>query len=139
MYALDSNLTGATYAFSTLEQQLILLGFNLADNWDYDHGYFDYQIANEEGYHFLRIPFTAVSGNLDAPTSSPIVRVGEPFVLTHLYQDGIDDHVREGNFRAMIDQFQEPKDKDAEVPEKFIAQGREVLKEAESQLDSQRS
>ncbi|WP_173915770.1 YugN-like family protein [Halobacillus sp. Marseille-Q1614] len=138
MYALESILTGEPYSFSTLEQELTPLGFKLADNWDYDHGYFDCQLANEEGYHFLRIPFTAVSGDLDSPTSSPIVRVGEPFLLTHLYQDGIDDHVREGNFRAMIDQFQEPKDKDAKVPEKFIPQGRELLQEVESRLSSNR-
>ncbi|UOQ46071.1 YugN-like family protein [Halobacillus salinarum] len=139
MIPLSSSITGEVYAFSDIEQELHPLGFRLSDNWDYEHGYFDYKIDSQDGYHFLRIPFSVTAGSLDSPYDSSLVRVEEPFLLAHIYQDGLDDHVREGNFRAAFDQFQEPKDKDGHVPERYVNIGRELIENVEQALTSKRS
>lgn len=139
MITLESELTDNIYVFHELEQALTPLGFSLADNWEYDHGYLDYKIDDQEGYQYLRIPFEVTASDFDSPSDSTMVIIRQPYLLSHVYQDSIDDHVREGNFRAMVDQFQEPKDKDGEFPEKFISTGKQVLEDAEQALRTQRN
>ncbi len=135
---LDSELTNKFYVYHEMEEALAPLGFTLADNWDYDHGYFDYKIDNHDGYLFLRLPVEVMGGFMDSPTDSTMVKIKEPFLLYHQFQDEIDDHVREGNFRASIDQFQEPKDRDAQFPKEYVEAGKQVLQEAEHVLRAQR-
>ncbi|MFG6148188.1 YugN family protein [Halobacillus sp. B23F22_1] len=139
MLTLESDLTNKFFVYHEMEQALGPIGFKLSDNWDYDHGYFDYKIDDQEGYLFLRLPVEVMGGFMDPPDESTMVKVKNPFLLYHQYQDSLDDHVREGNFRASFDQFQEPKNKDAEFPQEFVDAGREVLKEAEQALRTQRN
>ncbi|UOQ94214.1 YugN-like family protein [Halobacillus shinanisalinarum] len=139
MISLSSQLTDELFDLHELEQNLRPIGFNFSDNWDYEHGYFDYKLGDENGYLFLRIPFSVVEGTLDSPSNPATVKMNEPYLLAHVYQDGIDDHVREGNFRASIDQFQTPKDKDANFPEEHIQAGQEILQQAEQALLSKGS
>ncbi|MCP3032765.1 YugN-like family protein [Halobacillus sp. A1] len=141
MITLESELTNKLFVFHEMEQALQPLGFKLADNWEYDHGYLDYKIDNEaSGYQFLRLPVEVIEGQfLDNPSDATLVKVKEPYLLAHYYQDGIDDHVREGNFRASFDQFQEPKDKDGEFPEHLIPVGMQALLDAEQALRAQRN
>ncbi|WP_346274858.1 YugN-like family protein [Halobacillus naozhouensis] len=131
---LSSQLTGELFDLHELEQKLQPIGFSFSDNWDYEHGYFDYKIAEQGGYQFLRIPFSVVEGTLDSPTAPATVKVNQPYLLSHAYQDGIDDHVQEGNFRAAFDQFQTPRDKDADFPEEFIQTGKELVQQCEQVL-----
>ncbi len=138
MISLNSSLTDSVFSMSELDEELKTFGFHLSDNWDYEHGYYDYLLADDEGYHFLRIPFTVTTGTLDSPDDNSLIRISEPFVLSHIYQDGLDDQVKEGNFRAVFDQFQEPKDKDGKVPEQYIQMGRELLSQVEHNLSSKR-
>ncbi|ELK45945.1 YugN-like family protein [Halobacillus sp. BAB-2008] len=138
MIPLSSPLTGTTYKFNELEKELQGLGFKLADNWDYEHGYFDYKIDDHVGYQFIRLPFAVTSGSLDAPSDYALVEMKEPFLLSHKYNPGLDDNVKEGNFRAIFDQFQEPVDKDASFPEEHVHTGRELLKKVEQALLTKR-
>ncbi|MBH0231066.1 YugN-like family protein [Halobacillus yeomjeoni] len=139
MISLSSSITGGVYTFNDVEQELKPIGFKLSDSWDYEHGYFDYKIADEVGYQFLRLPFVIKSGSLDAPADYATIEMKEPFLLSHKYNPGLDDNVREGNIRAIFDQFQEPVDKDATFPEEYISTGREVLAQVEQVLMPKRS
>ncbi|MGP4070525.1 YugN-like family protein [Halobacillus sp. B29] len=138
MIPLSSSLTGKVFRFTDAELALKPIGFKLSDNWDYEHGYFDYKIDDHVGYQFIRLPFTMESGSMDAPTDYATIRMEEPFLLSHKYNPGLDDNVKEGNFRAIFDQFSEPVDKDASFPEEHISTGQEVLAEAEHALLTKR-
>ncbi|TGB02171.1 YugN-like family protein [Halobacillus salinus] len=138
MIPLTSSIMDQQFTFEEVEQALTPIGFKLSDNWDYEHGYFDYKIDDHVGYQFLRLPFAVVSGSLDAPSDYATVRMQEPFLLSHKYNPGLDDNVKEGNFRAIFDQFQEPVDKDASFPEEHIQTGKELLEQAEQALLAKR-
>ncbi|ARI76717.1 YugN-like family protein [Halobacillus mangrovi] len=138
MIPLSSSITNEVYTFNDVESELKPLGFKLSDNWDYEHGYFDYKIDDRVGYQFLRLPFQVTSGSLDAPSDYATIQMKEPFLLSHKYNPGLDDNVKEGNFRAIFDQFQEPVDKDASFPEEHVSTGREVLAQVEQALMTKR-
>jgi hypothetical protein len=129
---IPSKIDGQTIELYDLEQKLKPLGYSIGGNWEYDHGYFDYKIASEVGYQYLRVPFEATDGQLDTPNT--MVQIGTPFLLSHKYQIGLDDHSTIGNFSASINQFQEPQDKDATFPEKYIEIGKDLVQELEGKL-----
>lgn len=89
MIELPLRLEGKQFQLYHLEEQLKPLGYVIGGGWDYDHGYFDYKIADDLGYQFLRVPFRAVDGQLDSHGTT--VELGRPFLLAHKYQQGIDD------------------------------------------------
>ncbi|MFC4323441.1 YugN-like family protein [Litchfieldia salsa] len=134
MIPLPSKIEGLTSQLYQLEQVLKPLGYNIGGNWDYDHGYFDYKIDDEVGYQFLRVPFEAVDGQLDS--HGVTVNLGRPFLLSHKYQIGLEDHVQTDmdGLSATIDQFQEPEDPDASFPEKYIDLGKALVGELEAVL-----
>lgn len=129
---LDSKIESKIYSLYELEQKLKPLGFDIGGNWDYDHGYLDYKINDEVGYQFLRLPFEAVDGQLDSKGTT--VKMGKPFLLSHKYQRGLDDHAFTWNGSASFDQFSEPVDADASFPEEYIDVGKSMLQEVEAQL-----
>lgn len=132
MISIPSKIESKTFSLFDLEQKLKPLGYVIGGNWDYDHGYFDYKIDDEVGYQFLRVPFEAVDGQLDS--SGTTVKMKQPFLLSHKYQRGLDDHAFVGNLEASFNQFSEPVDPDAEFPEKYIDTGKELVEELESVL-----
>ncbi|SDK08397.1 YugN-like family protein [Sediminibacillus albus] len=132
MIPISSNLENRDFSLHALEETLKPIGFSIGGNWDYDQGSFDYKMGVEDGYQFLRIPFTAVKGMLDSP--GVIVKLGKPFVLSHVYQSGIDEDGRNGALRGAVDQFQAPVDADAQVADKFIHEGRQLLQKVEQLL-----
>ncbi|WP_017756253.1 YugN-like family protein [Calidifontibacillus oryziterrae] len=132
MKPISSKIENQTYLLYDLEQKLKPLGYVIGGNWDYDHGYFDYKIADNSGYQFLRVPFKAIDGQLDS--NGATVSLGRPFLLAHQYESGLDDHAGVGNFAALTDQFSEPENKDANVPEKYIEIGQALVAELESVL-----
>ncbi|MRG85204.1 YugN-like family protein [Salinibacillus xinjiangensis] len=134
MYKLDSGIENQVFSLIDLENKLKPIGFTIGSSWEYDHGSFDYQMTNEGRYYFVRIPFTAEIGQLDEPGVQ--VRVGKPFILGHQYTDGIDEDVMIGNITAGINQFQSPTDPDTEVPDEYIHQGNEIIKNVEKALIS---
>ncbi|MDP4083130.1 MAG: YugN-like family protein [Bacillota bacterium] len=132
MIELPSKVEGKQFDLYKLEQKLKPIGYSIGGNWDYDHGEFDYKINDEEGYQFLRLPFQAVDGQLDANNCT--VELGRPFLLSHLYQEGLDDFSDTGNFTGSFNQFAEPVDKDASFPEQFIDTGKRLVEEVERVL-----
>ncbi|PFE09668.1 hypothetical protein CN307_26200 [Bacillus cereus] len=127
---IQSNLEGRTYALYKLEEIMKPLGYSIGGNWDYDKGCFDYKIDEEDGYQFLRVPFTAVNGELDVP--GVIVRLETPYILSHVYQDELDDHVNTLTAGTSgMDQFAEPKDPDGDVKRKYINIGKVLMQELE--------
>lgn len=129
---IPSKVEGKHFDLYKLEQNLKPIGYSIGGNWDYDHGSFDYKIDDEVGYQFLRVPFKAIDGQLD--DLSCTVEIGRPFLLSHKYQRGLDDHAYTGNFSASFDQFSEPVDKDASFPKEFIDLGKALVEELESIL-----
>ncbi|PEO90976.1 hypothetical protein CN571_08505 [Bacillus pseudomycoides] len=130
---IQSNLEGHTYALFKLEEVLKPLGYSIGGNWDYDKGCFDYKVDEEDGYQFLRVPFTAVEGELDVP--GVVVRLDTPYLLSHVYQDELDDQVNTLAAGASgLDQFAEPKDADGNIKRKYIDIGKALVKELEKHL-----
>ncbi|HZG74103.1 MAG TPA: YugN-like family protein [Chondromyces sp.] len=134
MIELSSSVEGKQYRLYDLEQKLKPLGFDIGGNWDYDHGYFDYKIDDRVGYQFLRIPFSAIDGQLD--TEGVTVELGRPFLLSHKYQEGLDDLVTTGAFSGSVNQFAEPVDKDASFPEKYIEEGKRLVSKVEQLINA---
>jgi hypothetical protein len=130
MIEVPSRLEGQAFNFYNLEQELKPIGYVIGGNWDYDHGYFDYKIDDEVGYQFLRVPFKSVDGQLDSQNTT--VQMGRPFLLSHQYQIGLDDHV--GDNSPTFNQFSEPQDPDAQFPKKYIDLGKSLVKELEDLL-----
>ncbi|MFS0780377.1 YugN-like family protein [Bacillus sp. 1P06AnD] len=133
MKEIPSRLTGKQYNLLFLEKQLKPLGYSIGGGWDYDHGYFDYKLAEVPGYVFLRLPVQAVRGELDERGVS--VRIGTPFVLGHQYQSGIDtDFADAGPITAVFNQFAEPVEKDSGFDSQFIALAKALVSELEQLL-----
>lgn len=132
MIPVDSKLEDKVFSLQTLEENLKPLGFDIGGSWEYDKGLFDYKLTGEEGYQFLRLPFKAEEGMLDVPGVT--VRLDKPFILSHQYEDGLDDHASNGTVRGAFDQFQKPKDPDAEVPEKYVEEGEQLVERLEDLL-----
>jgi len=128
MIQLDSSLNGYKTTLYKLETALKPMGFSVGGGWEYDHGYFDYRLAKEGTYYFVRIPFKAIEGELDRPGVE--VEVGAPFLLGHQYQDGIDKG-EVGNISASFNQFQTPKDPDVDIPKEYVKQGTIIMQQAE--------
>ena len=118
---MPSTIEGKHFDLYKLEQTLKPIGYSIGGNWDYDHGAFDYKINDEVGYQFLRLPFTAVDGQLDARNCT--VELGRPFLLSHIYQIGLDDHIGDA---GTLNQFSEPVDKDAVFLNNILKQERRL-------------
>ncbi|PLS15710.1 hypothetical protein CVD28_21355 [Bacillus sp. M6-12] len=132
MIELASKFEGKVMELYKLEQILKPKGYNIGGGWEYDSGYFDYKINEQNGYQFLRIPFIAADGQLDE--RGVTVRLGKPFLLAHKYQESLDDDARVGNLSASINQFQEPADADAPVSEDFVSLGQSLITELEQEI-----
>lgn len=129
MIEIPSKIEGQSFDLYDLEQKLKPIGYSIGGSWEYDHGSFDYKIDSEVGYQFLRVPFKAIDGQLDSHNTT--VQIGTPYLLAHKYQIGLDDHANNGNFSASFNQFQEPQDKDASIPEEYIDKGKALVRELE--------
>jgi hypothetical protein len=135
MIEIPSKLEGMQFDLYKLEQKLKPIGYSIGGNWDYDHGAFDYKINDEVGYQFLRLPFTAIDGQLDAHSCT--VELGRPFLLSHKYQIGLDDHARTGTMSGSINQFSEPVDEDASFPDEYVDEGKRQVEKLEAMLQSE--
>ncbi|UOQ85344.1 YugN family protein [Gracilibacillus salinarum] len=129
MYELDSTIKGKDYYYKQVKTILENEGYTLGGAWDYDHGFFDYKLANDGGYHFLRIPFHSIHGEID--NDNAVIRMDNPYILSHRYKDDIDASAKSGVMQASINQFQTPKEKDAATPSAYIEQGKVMLQNAE--------
>ncbi|SDX21806.1 YugN family protein [Paenibacillus sp. CF384] len=135
MIPLEFKLESSEKEFTEVRSMLEEHEFSLGGNWDYEHGYFD-RYLDEAHKVWLRMPFDVINGNIDSDTQDldAKIRMGQPFVLKHLYNEGLDKHAQPRALGSLIDQFQEPIDPDAEVESKWVTKAKEVLGEVEQRL-----
>jgi hypothetical protein len=135
MIAITSKLENHVEEFVNLNDYLGKFEFTLGGNWDYDHGYFD-RYLDEAHQVWLRIPFQVTSGTMDGITddSDAVVKLGTPFVLNHIYNEGLDPEAVPNVYGSLINQFQEPLDKDATVETHWVKQAEHILQEIEQRF-----
>jgi hypothetical protein len=135
MIPLQSTLENYEDQFMTIKQALADYKFELGGNWEYKMGYFDRNLDNDNKV-WLRIPFQVTDGNLDSESSEngAKVRLGEPFVLKHLYNEGLDPEASVMTYKALVDQFQDPVQADAPVESHWVDQARTLIKEVEKRV-----
>ena len=68
------------------------IGYTIGGGWEYDRGFFDYKISDQDGYLFLRIPVEANKGHLDERCRYN----RHTLLLRHVYQQETDDHAGGG-------------------------------------------
>ncbi|TSB48181.1 YugN-like family protein [Alkalicoccobacillus porphyridii] len=136
MIPIQSTIEGKSFKFETLEALLKPLGYTIGSNWEYDHGYFDYTIDQDQGYTFLRVPFRTEYGELGQKGTTVILDT--PFILKHNYQEDLDDNISSGTVpiqvSGLINQFQEPVNKDGDVSDKYVPIAENLVKEVETVL-----
>jgi hypothetical protein len=132
MIALTSELENEVEEFIHLNDFFGKFEFTLGGNWDYEHGYFD-RALDEANKVWLRIPFQVTSGTMDgiSDDSDAVVQLGTPFVLKHIYNEGLDPEAVPNVYGSLINQFQEPIEKDAAVETHWIDQAKQILQKLE--------
>jgi hypothetical protein len=132
MKPISSKLEEVQESFDSVRDHLHQAEFVLGGNWEYDYGYFDHYL-DEAHKVWLRIPFQVITGRIDGDTEATdaMVQIGTPFVLKHIYNEGLDKHAAAETTGALVDQFQAPIDEDAEVDAKWIQEASELLQEVE--------
>jgi hypothetical protein len=122
--------------YGDLKEQLTRNQFVLGGNWEYSSGCFDRRLDGEKRTVWLRIPFEVVHGVLDPDHAEPGTRVmlGTPYVLRHLYHEGDDHSAPFFTYGALVNQFQNPTDPDAEVPASYKQEAKKILAEVETAL-----
>ncbi|WP_127587945.1 YugN family protein [Paenibacillus koleovorans] len=133
MKMLASSLENRVDEFDHLRNVMQEHQFTLGGNWDYDHGCYD-RYLDEAHQVWLRVPFQTVSGRLDGESASnpdTSIRIGTPYVLKHVYNEGLDEEAQMRLTTALIDQFQEPVNSDAPVEDHWVEQAAQVLQQVE--------
>jgi hypothetical protein len=135
MISINSTLENREAGFANVNDYLGQFEFTLGGNWEYDHGYFD-RYLDEEHKLWIRIPFTVTRGTFDGvnDASDAVVKLGRPFVLKHLYTDGLDKNADAMMVKALVDQFQTPVDKDAPVEPQWVSEAESLLRKVEQGL-----
>ncbi|QHW30697.1 hypothetical protein GZH47_07375 [Paenibacillus rhizovicinus] len=135
MIPLESKLESSEKEFTEVKSMLEEHEFALGGNWDYEHGYFDRSL-DEAHMVWLRMPFAVINGAIDDSTQDldAKIKLGQPFVLKHVYNEGLDKHAQVQPIGALMNQFQEPVDPDASIESKWVTKAKNVLAEVEEQL-----
>ncbi|GED67822.1 hypothetical protein BRE01_15240 [Brevibacillus reuszeri] len=130
MKTIKSSLQGTKGTYGYLQETLP--NFTLA-NWDYEHGFFD-RVLDDQNMVYLRLPVKVVSGELDS--ADAWLEIGEPFVLHHVYQMGVEEDIgyMEPMVSGVMNQFQEPVDKDARIDPRWIRKAEAIVRELENRL-----
>ncbi|TJY41040.1 hypothetical protein E5161_15145 [Cohnella pontilimi] len=132
MYPISSSLTSQEQEFDKVRSAIASLGFTLSGNWDYDSGSFD-SALDEAQKVWLRLPFDVTTGHVDseADETDAKIRFGRPFVLKHVYNEGLDREAQPRTFGAMLDQFTDPVNADADIEPEWIDKAKQRLHEIE--------
>lgn len=133
MQQIESSLKGKEGVYGEIRDILEPEGFSLA-NWNYQQGYLDRKL-DDKGMVYLRLPIRVEEGMLD--NTDALLQFGTPFVLKHVYQTGTEENVGYylgPNASALVNQFQEPVDKDAPVEEEWIHTATQVVREVEKRF-----
>lgn len=133
MHVLDSSLTSQVHDYGISHKLLAERGFALGGGWDYDRGSFDCAL-DEASKVWLRLPFDVTAGRLDSE-AEPLdteIRFGQPYVLKHVYNEGLNESARAGTFGGLINQFSDPADPDDGIEREWIEKARRKLEEIET-------
>lgn len=135
MIPLTSALEQREDAFTHWNDYLGRYEFTLGGNWEYDHGYFDRSLDKERKV-WLRIPFRVTHGAFDGENddSDAVIRLGRPFVLKHLYNEGLDGEAAAKLYGSLLDQFQEPVNQDAGIEARWLDKAKQLLRQVEQGL-----
>ena len=133
MFAIPSTLTTQVKNYVSVSNGLSELGFSLGGNWDYDHGSFDCAL-DEANKVWLRLPFEVTTGQLDEGNqeNNADIQFGQPYVLKHVYNEGLDQEAQPRAMGALMDQFSDPIDPDDEIESHWIDKARQKLNSVES-------
>lgn len=135
MVELEWALAGRSGEYGAIRAVLEGEGFVLGGGWEYDHAYFDRELARTENETvYLRIPVTAEQGTIGRDDAR--VRLGNPFVLNHVVH--LDTHVdrAEAISSAFLNQFSPPRERDGNVTPEWVEAGRTVLARVSPALDA---
>jgi hypothetical protein len=132
MIPLSSKLESREQEFVEIKSLLEEHEFALGGGWEYDHGSFD-RYLDEAHKVWLRIPFEVINGNTDSETveNDAKIRIGQPFVLKHVYNEGTSANTVPRTFGGLVDQFQDPLDPDDEIEPKWVEKANNVLGQVE--------
>jgi len=132
MVPLQSQIESRVESFQHVRQVFEEKGFVVGGNWEYNRGLFDHAL-DEAQKVWLRIPFQVRDGKFDpdAAGTDATVQFGTPFVLKHVYNEGLDQEADTGVFSGMTNQFQEPLDRDDAVESHWIEKAQSVLEQLE--------
>lgn len=135
MFPISSSIENQELPYNTAKDYLDQYQFSLGGNWDYQEGCFD-RYLDEAHKVWLRLPFEVTRGELtgDTAPAEATIRMGKPFVLKHVYNEGIDGEGSPKIVMAMFDQFQTPVDKNAEIESKWTELAQGYLKQVEQQF-----
>ncbi|MFC5402797.1 YugN family protein [Cohnella soli] len=130
---LSSSLTTRFGDYLESKEALEERGFTLGGNWNYDNGSFDCAL-DDANKVWLRLPFEVTAGRLDseAPSSGTRIQFGNPYVLKHLYNEELDPEMHTRSMGALLDQFSDPIDPDAEIESHWLKKAQIKLDEAET-------
>lgn len=133
MQSIPSPLTSQERDFAAVKRGLSDIGFALGGNWDYDRGSFDCAL-DESNKVWLRLPFDVTNGRLDSESedAEATIRFGQPYVLKHLYNEGLDKEAQSGVFGALVNQFSDPVEADAEIESRWIDEAKSRLRRVEA-------
>lgn len=133
MYPISSSLTSQEHKFVAFRRTAAEQGFVLGGNWEYDGGSFDCAL-DDRNQVWLRLPFQVTLGSLDSETddNDARIRLGEPYVLKHLYEEGLDRDAVPRGMSAMLDQFSDPVNPDAAVEPHWADKAKSKLKPIEA-------
>lgn len=135
MIMLTSVMEGREFDFIHSQNELTPLKFTLGGNWEYDHGSFD-RFLDDRRTVWLRLPFRMTQGTLDSEVRDTEARLqfDRPYVLKHVYEEGLDEDAKLHTYGALIDQFQSPVDRDAEIEPHWLDEARTILQQVEQTL-----
>lgn len=117
MLKLQTDIEGKRGYFGDLYKVFKANGFTFCSNFEYDHGKFDTALCRENGETiYIRIPFDVLQGELDH--RSAYIQFGQPYVIKHVVNLGLDWDGNSLLTTTGFNQFQEPLDKDGKILDK---------------------
>jgi len=133
MHVLSSSLTSQVHDYVTAQNALAEQGFVLGGNWEYDHGSFDCALE-EKRQVWLRLPFEVATGSIDSESAhnDATIKFGQPYVLNHVYNEGLDSEAHPRALGALLDQFSDPVEPDGQVESRWIEEAKRKLQTVQS-------
>lgn len=135
MISFHSEIEGKEAYFGDIEDLFSQKGFVLGGNWEFDGGYFDYELDEEKGETvYLRVPVQVVQGQLDETGAR--LKFLTPLLVRHVVETGVshDDSLplldqMPMQAVSLVNQFQTPVETDGEIhnQEKRVEMAKEAI------------